>query len=64
MKKRNLKNLNLNKKSISNLSKNEVKAGAAASVPTLTVLSCWSCLSCPSLTCTEGVICDYIRDEM
>lgn len=63
MKKRNLKNLNLNKKSISNLSKKEVKAGVAASI-TLTAISCWSCLSCPTIDCTEGIVCDFIKDQM
>jgi hypothetical protein len=65
MKKREIKNLNLNKKSISNLSKNEVNGGRAASVTitTVTILSCWSCLSCPTVDCTEGVLCDIIRTE-
>jgi hypothetical protein len=60
MKKREIKNLNLNKKSISNLSKNEVKGGA---FPTFTALSCWSCLSCPTIDCTEGALCELIRTE-
>ncbi len=60
MKKREIKNLNLNKKSISDLSNKTVKGGV---YPTLTVVSCWSCLSCPTIDCTEGVVCDYIRTE-
>ncbi|QHI38977.1 hypothetical protein IMCC3317_43770 [Kordia antarctica] len=58
MKKRNLKNLNLNKKSISNLSKNEIKGG------TVLTAFCWSNLSCPSLTCSEGVVCDFIKEKL
>jgi hypothetical protein len=58
MKKKSIKNLNLNKKSISNLSKKEIKGGTI--YPTG---FCWSIISCPSLTCTEGLACDIIRTE-
>ena len=53
MKKKSIKNLNLNKKSISNLNSNEIKGG------TIIVTGiCWSVQSCPTIDCTEGVICD------
>ncbi|WP_298520194.1 class I lanthipeptide [uncultured Kordia sp.] len=58
MKKKSIKNLNLNKKSISKLNSDEIKGGTI--VPTGV---CWSIISCPSLTCTEGVVCDIIRTE-
>jgi hypothetical protein len=61
MKKRSIKNLNLNKKSISNLSKNELKGGTI--IPTVTIISCISCFVCPTRSCTEGVLCDMIRTE-
>jgi hypothetical protein len=64
MKKREIKNLNLNKKSISNLSNKEVKGVKGGLVTTITILSCWSCLSCPTIDCTEGVVCDYVRSEL
>ncbi|WP_156169007.1 hypothetical protein [Kordia jejudonensis] len=61
MKKRDIKkNLKLNKRSISDLSKKNIKAGAAASV-TITAISCWSCLSCPTIDCTNGAICSSIK---
>lgn len=50
MKKKKIKNLNLKKKSISNLS-NEVKGGAEA-LPSILV-PCWSHLSCPTINCTN-----------
>jgi hypothetical protein len=59
MKKKTLKNLDLKKRSISNLSEKKVNGGAV----TLTAISCWSCLSCPTIDCTEGVVCDLIRTE-
>ncbi|AXG70318.1 hypothetical protein KORDIASMS9_02557 [Kordia sp. SMS9] len=61
MKKRKLKNLDLKKKSISNLSQKQVQGGAVPT--TVTILSCWSCISCPTIDCTEGVVCDFIRSE-
>jgi hypothetical protein len=60
MKKKEIKNLELKKRSISNLSKKQVNGGV---ITTITVLSCWSCLSCPTLDCTEGVVCDIIKTE-
>lgn len=59
MKKRELKNLDLKKRSISNLNGEKVNGG----IVTVTVVSCWSCLSCPTIDCTEGVVCDFIRTE-
>lgn len=55
MKKRNLKNLGLQKITISNLDANRIKAGEAAS-HTLwnTIIVCvtrWTNEDCPSLTC-------------
>lgn len=58
MKKRALKNLNLKKRSISDLSKEQVHGGA-----TLSYVSCWSCISCPSLDCTLEVLCNPPKDE-
>lgn len=60
MKKRNIKNLNLNKRSISNLSKKEVK-GIKGGTATTMVLPCWSILSCPTYDCTNGEICSSIE---
>ncbi|KAB8155318.1 hypothetical protein EZY14_005375 [Kordia sp. TARA_039_SRF] len=59
MKKKTLKNLDLKKRSISNLSGKKVNGGSV----TITAISCWSCLSCPTIDCTEGVVCDIIRTE-
>lgn len=63
MKKREIKNLNLNKRSISKLTHKQskgVKGGTA-----FTALSCWSCISCPTIqctdTCTEGAICSSLK---
>lgn len=50
MKKRNLKNLDLKKQSISNFKIQEIKGGI---IPTFTIASCWSCLSCPTIDCFE-----------
>jgi hypothetical protein len=55
MKKKNLKNLSLKKQSISNLDSHGVKGGTAPSI--ITCLSCWFC---PTVTCTEGDVCDVI----
>lgn len=59
MKKRNIKNLNLNKKSISKLNSDEIKGGTIV----LTAV-CWSNLSCPTLTCSEGAVCDLIKEKL
>jgi hypothetical protein len=49
MKKRNLKSLKLNKRSISNLQQQEVKGGASILIPfnTCTILTLASLLACP-----------------
>ena len=49
MKKRNLKSLNLNKRSISNLQQQEVKGGASILIPfnTCTILTVVSLIACP-----------------
>ncbi len=60
MKKRKLKNLDLKKRSISNLNGKQVKGGV---IPTFTVVSCWSCLSCPTIDCTDGVVCQITKTE-
>ncbi|MGH1387968.1 hypothetical protein [Kordia sp.] len=60
MKKKEIKNLELKKRSISNLTKKEVNGGV---FPTITIVSCWSCLSCPTIDCTEGIVCDIIKTE-
>jgi hypothetical protein len=63
MKKRNLKNLNLNKRSISSLSNKQAKGIKGGTV--FTAFSCWSCLSCPTIdctdTCTDGAICSSLK---
>jgi natural product precursor len=59
MKKRKLKNLNLNKRSISNLSKKEV-TGIKGGTATTFALPCWSLLSCPTYDCTNGEICSSL----
>ena len=61
MKKRNIKKFNLNKRSISDLSKKEVKGIKGGTVITVTAISCWSCLSCPTIDCTNGEICSSIQ---
>ena len=65
MKKRSIKNLNLNKRSISNLSNKQAKGIKGGTATTFTALSCWSCLSCPTIdctdTCTDGAICSSLK---
>ncbi|MCH2192924.1 hypothetical protein [Kordia sp.] len=51
MKKKNLKNLRLNKRSISNLEKSKAVGGQAGSI---TIVPCWSVISCPTIGCTQG----------
>lgn len=51
MKKKNLKNLKLNKRSISNLEKTNTVGGQEGSI---TIIPCWSVLSCPTVGCTDG----------
>jgi len=51
MKKKNLKNLKLNKRSISNLEKRNVFGGQVGSI---SLVPCWSILSCPTMRCTDG----------
>ncbi|MGH1387972.1 hypothetical protein [Kordia sp.] len=55
MKKKSLKNLNLKKQSISNLDSGGLKGGTGP-----TVLTCLSCWFCPTVTCTQGDVCDII----
>ncbi len=52
MKKKNLKNLNLKKQSIADFTKNELNGG--------TSLTVYSCVFCPTITCTQGDICDVL----
>ncbi|WP_430410200.1 hypothetical protein [Kordia sp.] len=51
MKKRNLKNLKLNKRSISNLEKSNAVGGQEAI--SLLILDCWSVVGCPTIGCTQ-----------
>ncbi|WP_430412466.1 class I lanthipeptide [Kordia sp.] len=61
MKKRGIKNLNLNKRSISNLSNKQAGKIKGGTITTATIVSCWSCLSCPTIDCTEGEICSSLK---
>lgn len=60
MKKQGIKTLQLNKKSISNLTSQSVKGGT---VTTVTYITCWSCVSCPTIDCTEGELCNEIEEK-
>lgn len=53
MKKKNLKNLQLKKQSISKLNANEINGGTGYSI----VTCLWSCTSCPTVNCTKDIIC-------
>lgn len=48
MKKKNLKSLKLNKRSISNLESNKVNGG------TILTAFCWSLVLCPTINCPTG----------
>ncbi|WP_046755097.1 hypothetical protein [Kordia jejudonensis] len=50
MKKKNLKSLKLNKRSISNLEKRNAVGGQAESI---SFVPCWSIISCPTVGCTQ-----------
>ena len=55
MKKQGIKSLALHKKTISNLTSQSINGGT---IITFTVQTCWSCVSCPTIDCSEGEICE------
>jgi hypothetical protein len=61
MKKRGIKSLQLHKRSISNLTSQSVKGGT---ITTITYHSCWSCISCPTIDCTEGELCNDVEETI